>query len=408
MLKKFFFIIVSIAAIFAAIGGITYVKRESVVLPQILEQSMLNFALKEEETTTKTRILKAFPERKFVLIDNGWNKFIVSQTFKYPLTLKQKLQVSKYAVRVLVSLDPGDYVSNSLDQIGNYSPFLNVIHPHETQALDSSREYILKGGRSIFGINNPEQKDIELILESAIAKEAYKFQLPIETKQSAIRLLQALDSTYRYQKERLDDPLNDLVVVKMGPRLFSNDKGGGTINLDEISGTKEELGLVILHEKLHVRASDLFYQKHPSLTDDQIDSALDRDLQEISVTALQYLLAKKIGLPISSLEEDDYWQGARDLLVILAELKQNNLFDWEKQKNDFLLMAAEGNFKPIFQQYSQISKIPVNSLESHFDRLREKFFQSSDQEIYFQTIDTFNQESEQLGFTKKWSSLFSI
>jgi len=65
-----------------------------------------------------------------------------------------------------------------------------------------------------------------------------------------------------------------------------------------------------------------------------------------------------------------------------------------------------GNFKKIFQQYSQISKIPVNSIQSHFDRLRDKFFHDSTQEVYSQTIDTFNQESEHLGFTKKFLLLY--
>ena len=395
-------VLISLILIAVVVSNV-YPTNVQIGLPNVIERPILNFALKKEEATTRTKIVKAFPDRKFLTVNNKWYEFIIAQTLKYPLTLSQKLHVSNYAMRVLISLEPDNYITNSLDDIADYSPFLNIIHPHETGALDSSREYILKSHHSLYKTDyHPKQQDIELVLESAIAKEAYKFQLSVETKQSAIKLLHAFNPAYSYKENSLDDPLNDIVVVKTGPELFAHSLGGGTINIEVTSRTKEELGLTVIHEKLHIEMTNKFYQKYPSFTSDQADQGM----QEISATALQYLLARKVELPTAIVEKLDYWDGARDLLVILGELKQRNLFDWEEQKDEFLLMAAEGDFKPIFKQYFQISGIPASSLDLHFGILRDKFFYNATQEEYSQTVNSFNKKSEELRIIQKFPLLY--
>lgn len=357
--------------------------------------------IQKEIVNTHTKIKKIFPDRVFYPLDNTVPTLIANEITKHPLSSKDQERIAKYAARVLASLRPDWGVSAALGDIEDYRPFLNIIHPNEDQALNASIEYILKKQISIHELTPKTNDDLLIVIQAAINKEVYKLDFPAITKQTAERLLQVIDPSYHYRADAMDDPLNNLVLVKMGPELFAFANGGGTINIEDESRTKEELGLTILHEKLHTFMLEKFQATHQDLHGEEYYNRANRGFQEIGVTAFQYLLATNAGVPTTKLEGSDYWDGAKDLIKILETLKADGNFDWQKEKDTLFLLMADGNLEPILARYATLKGRQTGELLAHFEPLRDDFFlkgrQENYQDPYFTTIDTFVAERAALG-----------
>ena len=62
-------VLISLILIAVVVSNV-YPTNVQIGLPNVIERPILNFALKKEEATTRTKIVKAFPDRKFLTVNN--------------------------------------------------------------------------------------------------------------------------------------------------------------------------------------------------------------------------------------------------------------------------------------------------------------------------------------------------
>ncbi|MBM3253944.1 MAG: tetratricopeptide repeat protein, partial [Candidatus Omnitrophica bacterium] len=137
--------------------------------------------------------------------------------------------------------------------------------------------------------------------------------------------------------------------------------------------------LCVLHEKIHNFIHDLSGLGPP------MDSASsNQQFEEIITAAIEFLCARKAGVNTSIVKEQNYWGGgARDLVVILDDLKERGIFDWEKKENRIQLskMSRMGDISPLLKLYADANGIKLSALQEHFNLVRDGFFDSLETDI---------------------------
>ncbi|MBM3254136.1 MAG: tetratricopeptide repeat protein, partial [Candidatus Omnitrophica bacterium] len=342
--------------------------------------------LRDEEESKKAKITSLLPGHRFIEITPSLQGFIISEINNYPnLTPAQQEFIARHVIRVLLAIDitSSDGAMMFDSAIADNPSLPNFLHPHESVAIWVSLKYILRTSlRSIEDLKSNNPQDIQQLIRAVVAKEASKAEFTPEAKTIAIQLLQAYDPTYKYNLESLGDPLNDIILVRVpeeGDQGWA--WGGGTINLNAIAnsfplGGNNHLrtALCVLHEKIHNFIHDLSGLGPP------MDSASsNQQFCEIVTTAIQFLCARKAGVNTSIVREMSYWGGgARDLVVILDDLKERGIFDWEQKEDRIQLykMAGLGDLSPLLRLYAEANGIKLSALQEHFDLARNGFLYS--------------------------------
>ena len=171
---------------------------------------------------------------------------------------------------------------------------------------------------------------------------------------------------YQYAIDYPSDPVNDITIVRSLPvGARGSATGGGLIIAQSIIDDPVWAAVEMLHEKLHIF---LIGNRTARVNHDQS--------QELVVTALQYLIADKVGLSTKKFEEIFYWKGAQGLIFILQTLKEAKLFDWDTEGGKLALyrMSANGNFSELIIPFAQLRGYDASQIIGYFHLTTDEVF----------------------------------
>ena len=115
---------------------------------------------------------------------------------------------------------------------------------------------------------------------------------------------------------------------------------------------------------------------HIFLMDNRTARVTHDESQEIVVTALQYLIANKLGLSTKRFEEIFYWNGVQGLITILQTLKDAKIFDWDTEDGRLALyrMSADGDFSELIRPFAQMKGFNAERIIGHFHLTTDEVF----------------------------------
>ena len=155
------------------------------------------------------------------------------------------------------------------------------------------------------------QEEKKKLIEAVVSKEVLKSQMPIVFITTLEGLMQQLIPGYHYDSKAPSDAIRDITIVRSLPNgARGSATGGGLILAQSMNEYPQWAALEMFHEKLHI-----------FLMDNRTARVTHDESQEIVVTALQYLIANKLGLSTKRFEEIFYWNGVQGLITILQTLK---------------------------------------------------------------------------------------